>query len=349
MQYHRRQIESISDEGPTTIDRFNRGGSCGSGEFHPDYVRQLYREFPDELKRQIRVLQHKYCRDHRVLSTYRTIMGSKSHGIDPEVMGYSIVSAIPVFEVVQPTQFKNIYCYNNRGHLIELQKEMVNGKSVRLYAGVHCRTGRKVVVKLFQSDSGRDTSYENDIYRRLGKPEPCFSTAYFLWGCPVLVMAPLKSLDSSDNEYEMAIQVIQQLRRLHRFGVHCDLKPGNIMKRILPDGTKKYLVIDYGGVSIERKEHGYRRWVWSPKWSSQPRRVENGGKDVIATSKNDLIELGHTMKTIQNERYNNHNPDDIKRGFTGKLKIFMDYVMKIEGDVTDKDRAICYKILSEEM
>lgn len=344
--------DSVSDEGPTTENLHN--------EFSPARVRDLYRSFPDELKHQIKVLAPEFSKDSRVLETYRTIMGSfpyQGH-VDVEIWGYAMVSAIPVLEIVQKTRFNILRCYNERGHLIKLENEITSGKHVRLYSATHLRTGRQVIVKLYQSSSGRDTSYENGIYRRLGKPEPCFSTAYFLWGCPVLVMAPLRPLDTKDDEYEMGIQVIQQLRYLHRFGVHCDIKPGNVMKRLRYNGKKRYLVIDYGGVSVETKAHGYRRWVWSPKWTSQPRRSENEGRDVIATAKNDLIELGYTMKTLQNDKQGISNrkegqTDPIRSGFTGRLKQYMDYVSRIDDTasgpgVTDADREMCCRILAGE-
>jgi hypothetical protein len=345
-----------SENGPTTI---NEDDTDGSGRLTPDRVRELYRAFPDELKRQVNLMVRSYTKDLRVLSTYRMIMG---HGynrtIDRMVLCYALVEAIPAFEIAAKSNIMaGVRCYNERGHLIELQTILTEGKHVRLFTGLHLRTGRQVIVKLYQSGSGRDTSYENDLYRKLGKPEPCFSTSYYIWGCPVLVMAPLLSLDTKDDEYVMAIQVILQLRRLHRFGVHCDLKPGNIMKR-LKAGRPHYLVIDFGGATIERYGrglHGYRRWVWSPKWTSQPRRSENGGKEVIATAKNDLIELGFTMKTLQNERNGIINKrvgnyDPIRSGFSGRLAKYMEYVARIDDSpkglgVTDADRQTLIRIL----
>ena len=346
-----------SEDGPTTVH-----DSDGNSVLTPERVRRLYQAFPDELKREVNAVAKQYAKDRRVIENYRMIMGhGYGHTVDRMILCYAVVSAIPAFEMSVRGRLSIVRCYNERGHIIELQSILTEGKHVRLFRGTHVRTGRAVIVKIYQSGSGRDTGYENDLYRRLGKPEPCFSTSYYIWGCPVLVMAPLLSLDTDDDEYEMAVQVILQLRRLHRFGVHCDLKPGNIMKRVKrsASGTRiRYLVIDFGGASVERYgrgNHGYRRWVWSPKWTSQPRRSENGGREVIATAKNDLIELVYTMKTLQNERTGTSNRkvgdhDPIRSGFTGKLARFLDYIKKIDDSpqgpgVTDEDRQAMIKIL----
>ena len=199
-----------------------------------------------------------------------------------------------------------------------------------------------IVVKWYQSNK-RDTLYEIGIYKKLRHlkcPVPWFSSTYEFWNSPVLVMERLQGLTKEDDEFEVAIEVIKQLRYLHQFGIHNDLKPGNIMKR-MQNGKPVYFMIDHGGVATQPLGYGYRRWIWSPKWTCQRPHASNQ----ITTPKHDFIELGYTMKTMQNWTTGDNH---IRSGFTDKLAKYMDRVVRIdEKNVTGKDYDDLIELLKE--
>jgi hypothetical protein len=200
---------------------------------------------------------------------------------------------------------------------------------------------RPVIIKWYQSIK-RDSSYEIKVYktlRRAGCTVPWFSSKFFLWSSPILVMEPLNSVTADDNEFLLTVHVLAQLEILHKFAIHNDIKPGNVMWRWKADKTKEYLVIDYGGVATEKLEHGYRRWIWSPKWTSQKARSK---EPQVTTAKNDFIELGYTMKTIQNYRT---GAKEIRTKFEGPLLEFMERVKKVNPKaITSKDYSDLTKI-----
>ena len=136
-------------------------------------------------------------------------------------------------------------------------------------------------------------------------------------------MEKLQKLNSSDDPYMVGAHVIRQLQFLHTFGVHCDIKPGNIMKK----GSLYYL-IDYGGVAKEKMGGGYRRWIWTPKWTSQ----RSHQKQQVCTAYNDFVELGFTMRHIQiwkkEEETCDVNKREIRTAFGGRLADYMRQVEK---------------------
>ena len=250
-----------------------------------------------------------------------------------------------------------------RGNYVTLSKVISKGDRVRLVEGLlQVADGAKypVVLKWYKADN-RDTTYEISIYRELRKRNaviPWISSGFILHTSRVLIMEPLLPLTAEDDEFEMAIEVLGQLKVVHRIGVHNDLKPGNIMKRnpkaklpsdeitIQPVGKEaKYLVIDYGGVATQRLSYGYRRWVRSPRWTSEPMGV----KDQITTARADFIELGYTMKTMQCWREGlvqkgrigntcNYKIDPYRNGFKGKLAAYMKRAMAVDPkNIMEKD------------
>jgi hypothetical protein len=110
----------------------------------------------------------------------------------------------------------------------------------------------------------------------------------------------------------------------------------------------KYVMIDFGGIAYSRLSYGWKRSIWSPFWCSQPIR----GKNQVTTAKNDFLELGYTMKTLENNRngvykrvrYGERKLDPIRTGFSGKLKRYMDRVELIdERNIREQD----YKDIQE--
>lgn len=267
------------------------------------------------LLQQAKAIAEYYQRDSRV-ANYR-----QRH---PKVSALkALIKAIPAREVIKAHSNK-LWCYSPEGEIIRFGPLLVEGAHVLLYRG-WVETGEPVIIKWYSNPNRRkDTEYENDIYRRLGYPDPCWSVEHQVWGTPVLIMEPLLPLDRSDDPYKVGIAILNQLPDLHQFGCHNDIKPGNIMKRKIPGRDPEYILIDYGGCAIIPYHQGYRRWIWSPKWTSQPRRSENGGREVITFPKYDFIELGYTMKNLYNDRKG--ISESVRSGFRGRLSKYMKLV-----------------------
>lgn len=286
----------------------------------------------------------------------------------------AIFEALNPLDLMDPAWFKLICCYSPErchpqprlGGIAPSQHRFIilnkcikpgkPGKSVRVMEGDICvdadgkqRCNIPVVVKLYQSERHieRNTSHEMAIYSKLkdvGCPVPWVSQKFLFWEQPVLVMRKLDVLDSTDDEYEVASQAIEQLEYLHKFAVHSDIKPGNIMK-LWNDGEGiRYFVIDYGGATTIKFKDGYQRWIWSPRYTSQPR----GEKQQVTYPKVDLLELAYTMRELQLIRSRDrHNETDIKTGFKGRLKRYVKQVERLSNHPSADDYRALRSLLSK--
>lgn len=317
-------------------------------------VIQEYLGLPYLLRKQLAILQIKVGNEHQVKQKATSLMSRISLDmnsyhqdlINKVSSRLAIMKTYPIDKLLSEDFIGSIFCYHHN-HTKQDVKCIVIIKSI-IKSGDHVRVmegeleGYPVVVKWYNSKK-RDVTYEIGIYQRLRDMRcpllPWFSTNYRFMEHPILVMEKLSPLDHTDNEHQLGIQVLEQLRYIHRFGVHCDIKPHNIMKRT---SENLYFLIDHGGVTTERLSYGYRRWLWSPAWTSQRSHAVNQ----ITTYKNDLIELGYTMKAIQNLRLRKVRFGQYRKidRYNGKLREYMDYVMDLDhrSQPTDKlyDRLI---------
>ena len=331
---------------------------------------EKFDQISEPLKSQLDTIYRTFLDDEKVQTKYREYI-KRYPGIKKKeqrkLFKLSILKCVSAKRILQPRYYPFISCYSEHSphynDSVQLLKLIKCGKHACVMEGLLEFTlprsttvvRKPVIVKWYQSPK-RNISYECDAYRKLEKigcPVPWYSTCYRVWDNPVLVMEKLVNLGPSDNEYLLGIHVLNQLRFLHSFAVHCDIKPQNIMKRETEQGNE-YLLIDYGGISRERlrDEAGrvypaYRRWVWSEKWSSQKSHVRNQP----VTCKADFIELGYTMQAIQNWRKSrSRNDGEYKTGFVGKLDKYMAYVrgrMDETIDVDDKHYDALIRILSK--
>lgn len=231
---------------------------------------------------------------------------------------YDLATRIDPHLLFNPSWFGRVFCYSNKDHHIQITELVHHEDNVAVLFGRHPKQG-DVAVKWYKSRK-RTAQYEIDIYRRmkeLGAPIPWFSTKYQFMDQPVLIMEKLQPIDGSDNPYEVGIQILNQLKYLHQIGVHCDLKPENIMKRV--DDT--YFMIDFGGVTTEHLESGYRRWIWNPKYTSQ----RKGGHNQLTSCKYDFIELCFVMKALKNIRKYG-STGEFRSRYHGKLLRYMNRV-----------------------
>jgi hypothetical protein len=122
-------------------------------------------------------------------------------------------------------------------------------------------------------------------------------THWKIFGRPTLVMEKLLPLDVTDDEYEIARQLVKyQLPYLHQFSVHADLKPDNIMKRMTSiDGSTppRYFIIDMDLETIQLESGAFSRNHFTPLYFSQ---LSRSGQ--VVTYRNDLEELVAVMNSM---------------------------------------------------
>lgn len=308
-----------------------------------------YNSLPSILKKQIKTLEPKFNSSRRIQNYCNHIFDesklSKSEQNKKIVMRLSIFTLIHSNDLLTPDYFQQILCFNDNDNsdTIKLLSVLKEGKHAKVFEG-RDKNNETKVVKYYNSEK-RDTCFEIGVYdklKELNMKLPWFNSNYYFWNSKVLVLEKLTKLNSKEDEFDLAIQLIKQLKILHTFGVHSDIKPLNIMKK-RNYKTKKttYYLIDFGGISYEKFQHGYRRWIWSPKWTCQTSHQKNQ----CTTMKHDFIELGYTMKHIQTiKKYKDEKSQrkvPMRSGFDGKLGKYMDYVDKIDeknipDDIHDK-------------
>ena len=304
---------------------------------------EYYAQLPEPLKKQLAKLAPHFEEDSDVAPKTKELLRNLSSVSrkDGDLQGSpsvrKIIQRVAMMQKIAPDflfdekWFPYVYCYNDKGHIVRLEKTITIGKHVFVMQG-RLDDNIPVIVKWYQSGH-RDTQYEIDVYKKLRNlrcPTPWFSSSYSFWDSPVLVMEKLEPLDEDDNPGKVAAEMLRQMKYLHKFGCHNDIKPGNIMKRVTSDGTQ-YFMIDHGGVALQKLRHGYRRWIWSPKWTCQRPHATNQ----VTTAKHDFIELGYTWKTMENWKTGNK---EIRTGFRGTLAKFMERVAQInERHITTRD------------
>jgi hypothetical protein len=314
---------------------------------------RTHKELPDAIKEQIKYLNEKF-------PAHPMIDRKARHLARQEEIDIKIARDLAIYEFFDTRDFfhsrffDGIFAAEPDGRRVYLTKKLTKKKIERvcLFQGaLISKKGAKpvpVIVKWYESER-KDTEYEISAYcelRKINCKTPWFSSSFMLWKTPVLVMEPLEELDHTDDEYEAAAQTLQELKIIHQKGIHNDIKRQNVMKRkYKPDPTGKrvdkgeweYLVIDYGGMTVERLGYGWKRSVWSPKYTCQKPHPK---KPQITTPWHDFKETGYMMKDIQNLRTSVKMEKDskkthksahadklpIREGFEGKLKAYMDYL-----------------------
>lgn len=264
--------------------------------------------------------------------------GHREASLKRKMLRYAVYKENNVHNLLQSSLIRYMNCYSPDDVTVSLNRVIKSSQHAVVLEGK--LSNRDVIVKWYQSKK-RDCTYEAEIYQRMkdaGANTPWFSSKFMFWDKPVLVIERLQPLDHYDNPQKLGIHILKQLKFLHKFAVHCDIKPGNIMKRVSYDNGKmftSYILIDYGGVSTEKLEHGYRRWIWSPKYTSQPSHQ----RDQIATAVNDFVELGYTLRILQNWKKNHgKNEGDFKKGYRGRMSKYVERVEKVNPkEVKDTD------------
>lgn len=324
----------------------------------------LFNSLDDRLKEQALRIAHKYDHIQEVREFLSGINASKIK--DPKVksmlVAYAVYSSVPPISIADDDNFDIISLYSNNRQdgnirLTSILKESNSENKLRLYSG-RDMNGKEVIIKAYQTYK-RDTSYECSIYKKLGMPCPILSVDYKMWGLPVLVMERLYQLSETDDPYNVGIGVLRQLKNVFKYGVHSDIKPANIMKKMV-DGRMEYHLIDYGGMTMERMDTGYRRFTHTKYFVSQSKRGQKmkkaKGPNVVHPW-NDLKELGYTMKGLQldikkisyvEKDSKGNKIDNVRNDFKGRLGKYMKYIDRMDEvkEVSDEEIDILISILS---
>ena len=206
-----------------------------------------------------------------------------------------LFESLSTWKMMIEIYFDCLRCYSDDGEYIVLTKFIKNSKNVKIIQGK--LNDRDVVIKYTRDNM---VNKEIEHYNRLmnmGCSLPWFSNKFKFWRDTVLVLEKLEPITQYDDEYKIGRHVIKQLRHVHTFGCHSDIKPSNIMKKKV-NKKYKYFLIDYGGMATKPLNDGYRRWTWTKNWTTQDYHVKNQ----VITPRHDLLELCVVLNAIQNKR-----------------------------------------------
>lgn len=244
-------------------------------------------------------------------------------------------------EIISMTKSSEIMNYkvkhSETNKTIEITKILskYNSEHVAVYYGSY--EGRPVVIKYYHRGR-KDMLYEISIMKyaqKIGMPIYWFSSKFTLLGKPVLVMEKLVPITPLDDVKQLLIDVLTQMKYLHMFCCHCDIKMNNVMKRA-PDSDKlynnpfakglTYFMIDYGGCAKKPDKYGYCRHTYNPSFTSQPR-----GRTVIVTFVHDLLELFYLANYLLTKRDTNKEFDK-RHDINPKLLEYYNFIISLKPD-----------------
>jgi hypothetical protein len=200
-----------------------------------------------------------------------------------------------------------IYAYNPCGHRIYVDKIINFDEEKRIFLGiitkdspVLCRDTEeeKWIVKWnVTPNAGEEYTMDEmdrwEMIESVGANVPKIIKGFMILDFSVVVMEKLYPLEVQDYNQKLVMSTVSFIEKLLPIGVHNNIKPSNIMKRIGSKGEINYLVADIGSMTIQPLLYGFKRFHWSPYWSSQVVDLET-----VTTVKNDLLELGYVLTLL---------------------------------------------------
>ena len=139
-----------------------------------------------------------------------------------------------------------------------------------------------------------------------GGKTPDILEGYSMFGLHLLVVERLFPLDHTDDEYEIAKQLLtNQFPYLHTFAVHADIKPDNIMKRVYGSDSNRgpdYFIIDMD-VDDGREPGGFTRTHYTPMYNSA-----RPGANFPMTWRDDILEFFYTLNALALHRQSTSDP-----------------------------------------
>ena len=228
-----------------------------------------------------------------------------------------------VKQLLNERAFKYIMAYHPFEHhrKIELNEIVKQKSSLYLIRGImrNLQNPIEAIPVMVKISFDKRVEYETRICRKLRNlkcPLLWFSSSFYFWDTPIIVYEVLSPLSHDDDPCQVGQAILEQLRYLHRFGVHNNIKSENIGVRItketakdqtsfgapvgtcddvlVPTQKREYFLFDYEGTATEKLKWGYRRYTWQGNYSSQTPKEFNQ----ITTPKNDLLELGYCIDKI---------------------------------------------------
>lgn len=327
--------------------------------------RGFVREVPPPIREQTLELVYRFRSDHEVNERAKRLMRDGTATNWELAKCLVITNNFDTFQLLRLRYFDFLKAWDDDGRYVVLEKFLQKRKSdhVRLVVGTlhnpvddDKKSEQKVILKWHQS-SRRDTRAEVWAYKKLRNLKcrvPWFSSSYMLWKTPVLIIEPLEKISGEDNLFEMMAQITQQLKIVHKIGVHSDIKPGNIMKgrfgqtyseveRGVDQGDWAFFLIDYGGLATEKTNPKDKPWLyWRHTWTKHYAAMNRRQEDQRFHWVYDLLELVFTVKGLQNELIEGEdvrrrrkrgekkkNRLPIQSGFSGRLLICYNYVQQL--------------------
>ena len=162
--------------------------------------------------------------------------------------------------------------------------------------------GREWVIKYAEDESMDENENINRIRDEGGTTFEVSNGWHLSKSETVLVMERLLPIDEYDDEYEMGRQLIPQLQSMHKFALHEDLKPDNIMKRNTPNGPLFFIIdMDLRMYSTGISKLGGVMSVYGEniRYISTPLFGPNIQVKILkSTYRDDLFELCYVMNAL---------------------------------------------------
>lgn len=233
-----------------------------------------------------------------------------------------------------PEHLAYLYCYNeNDNQYVRLTRALSTAPDQFVFVGKRLENGMDVVIKWTTNEADLDEEIQNmRLAKEVGVPLFWFDYNFCFWNRRVLVMEKLEPLGPGEDPRQILRDIVPALQHLHRFAVHNDIKPENIMKA---RGT--YYLIDYGGIATKVKAHGWERQIWSPLWAAQVREYGQ-----ITAPKYDLIELMYTLQYLDRWTTEATLPDEhtIRDVITAPWQGLLEFIRTLpETSLTPEDYA----------
>lgn len=331
-----------------------------------DKLQELYRFFPEDARKEISELADKYIETHNIDIT------EKKHVICNIIRYRS--SKVKFFKFIPCIDYTKFYAENSNGDRLYFIKNIGLTRKQNVFLTYSVKNDEHKPTDGFLRNL-KDYEYKNSTGRECFKvikwgtdkemsneikgwkycinntiPNPSVDMSYNFFGIQCVTMKILSTIkfDNENNYIDVGIQILSILKIFHTYGCHSDIKPSNIMcERIELHEKKKYMhkyyLIDMGGMTCDRYEHGYKRRSWT--WDYVTQEIKKGEINII-TPKIDLLELGITLSIIYHKCIGNdlEKKDYKSIKVTNPLYSYVEYANKLN-DVCENDYEVLKNML----